>query len=55
MLYKVIVREVATHVIMVEAESEEQASILWTECYGDADFDEVIREDAEMLEVELDA
>lgn len=52
MLFKVKVREVLIHEIVIEAEDEEMASIDWIGCFGDADFDEIIAECTEMLEVE---
>ena len=47
MLYKVRVREVIYHNIMVEAENEEQAMEKWWDRFGDSDFDEIDYDDVE--------
>lgn len=54
MLFKVKVQETLIHEIAVEAESEEAASMIWMEYFGDSDFDEIIAEYNELLEVEED-
>lgn len=47
MLYRVKVREVIYHNIMVEAEDEEQAMEKWWDRFGDSDFDEIDYDDVE--------
>lgn len=52
MLFKVKVQEVLVHEISVEAEDAEMASIDYIERFGDADFDEIVAELTELIDVE---
>ncbi len=54
MLFKVKVRETLIHEIIVEAESAEEAETHWMERFGDSDFDEIVAEHEELMEVEED-
>ena len=52
MLYKVRVREVLENDIMVEAETEEDATMNWQKHFGDADFDEIVCDQSYVVDVE---
>ena len=52
MLYKVTVKEVQIHEIMVEAETAEEATLNWQARFGDEDFDEVTTDHAYDIDVE---
>lgn len=54
MLYKVKVKELLIHEIAVEADSAEEAEIKWQERFGDNDFDEIVAEYEELLDIEED-
>lgn len=47
MLFKVRVKEVIYHDVMVEADNEEQALEKWWDRFGDSDFDEISSDEVE--------
>ena len=51
MLFKVTVQETLTHEVYVEADTEEAAAVGWIEIFGCEDFDEVVDQDVEMLDI----
>lgn len=52
MLYKVTVKEVQIHEIMVEAETAEEAMLNWQIQFGDEDFDEITTDHTYVVDVE---
>lgn len=54
MLFKVRVKEVVYHDIMVEADSEEEAWENWWERFGDSDFDEIGYDEVEPEAVDIE-
>jgi len=52
MLFKVRVQEVLTHEVLVEADTEEDAMLNWEQRFGDADFDEIVAEGADFVDIE---
>ncbi len=54
MLFKVRVREIIYHDVMVEADSEEEAWENWWERFGDSDFDEISSDEVEPEAVDVE-
>lgn len=54
MLFKVRVREVIYHDVMVEADSEDEAWEKWWDRFGDCDFDEISSDEVEPEAVDVE-
>lgn len=54
MLFKVRVKEVIYHEVMVEADNEEQALEKWWDRFGDSDFDEISSDEVEPEAIDVE-